>query len=90
MDGKGHGNLADMAKIISAFVVVQMVKDSQSSQAASISPARLVRSAGEAIVGATNILDRGGERLGDAERTQLRDLVSGWSKEIQAFSSAEI
>jgi hypothetical protein len=83
-------NLADMAKIISAFVVVQMVKDSQSPQVANISPAKLVRSASEAIVGATNILDRGGERLGDAERTQLKDLVSGWSKELQTFSSAEI
>ena len=83
-------NLADMAKIISAFVVVQMVKDSQIPLVVNISPARLVRSAGDAIVGATNILDRGGERLGDVERTQLRDLVSEWSKELQAFSNAEM
>lgn len=83
-------NLRDMAKIINAFVVVQMIGDSQSPQAGEISTARLVQSASNAIVGATNILTRGGERLKDFERSQLEELVRVWSEELRAFAAAGI
>lgn len=81
-------NLKDMAKIINAFVVVQMMGDSEIPSEIEISTARLVQSASNAIVGATNILIRGGERLGGAERGQLEELVKVWSEELSAFANA--
>lgn len=80
--------LQDMAKIINAFVVVQMIGDSELSSEAELSTARLVQSASNAIVGATNILTRGGARLGEAERAQLEELVKVWSDELRVFSEA--
>lgn len=83
-------NLSDLSRIINAFVVVHMVKDAEVSSSVDISPAKLVQSAGEAITGATNILERGGERLGKPERTQLKELIRGWSEELQAFASLSL
>lgn len=83
-------NLKDMAKIINAFVVVQMIGNSELPSAAEISTARLVQSASNAIVGATNILTRGGERLDDSARSQLEELAGVWSEELRAFASAGI
>lgn len=80
-------NLSDLAKIVNAFVVVQMVKHSQHSSTMTISPFRLVRSASDAIVGATNILDRSGQSLGEAERMQLKALIEKWTEELQLFAS---
>ena len=80
--------LDDLAKIIGAFVVVQMVRDDVSFNGVDITPAKLVQSASAAILGATNILQRGGDRLGAAEHGQLNDLVKQWSSEIQVFAAA--
>lgn len=83
-------NLSDLSRIINAFVVVHMVRDAQVSSSADISPAKLVQSASDAITGAANILDRGGERLGEPERAQLKELIRGWSEELQAFASLSL
>lgn len=80
-------NLSDLSKITNAFVVVHMVRNAQVSSTADISPAKLVQSASEAITGATNILERGGERLGEPERAQLKELIRSWSEELQAFAN---
>lgn len=83
-------NLSDLAKIVNAFVIVQMVKESQSSSAADITPAKLVQSASDAIAGATNILGRGGERLGADEQAQLKGLIRNWSEELQLFANESL
>ena len=83
-------NLSDLAKIVNAFVVVQMVKDSELSSAADISPAKVVQSASDAIAGATNIIGRGGDRLGDSEQSQLKGLIRNWSEELQVFANESL
>lgn len=81
-------NLADLAKIVNAFVVLQMVKESSLDATVEISPAGLVQSASEAISAATHILGRGSERLGNHERAQLRALIKGWSDELTSFADS--
>ncbi len=83
-------NLSDLAKIVNAFVVVQMVKNPELSSAADISPTKVVQSASDAIAGATSILGRGGERLGVDEQAQLKGLIRNWSEELQTFASGSL
>lgn len=64
-----------------------MVRDAQVSSSTDISPAKLVQSASGAITDAANILDRGGECLGGAERAQLKELIQSWSEGLLAFAS---
>ncbi len=78
--------LDDLAKIISAFIVVQMVRDTENPAPVDITPSKLVQAASGAILGASNILHRDGGRLGEPERAQLSELVSEWSSELRVFA----
>jgi hypothetical protein len=61
--------------------------ETETANAKSITPSRLVEAVGSAINGVTRILGRGGDRLGDKERKHLRELVDQWSEDLKLFTA---
>ena len=98
LDSKPHvwteweiATLEDLGKLIDAFIIMRKAEnigsETETANAKSITPSRLVEAVGSAINGVTRILGRGGDRLGDKERKHLRELVDQWSEDLKLFTA---